>query len=97
MFADRRYAAHYYSVGSQYATPSRPEFNASGGYAGSQALVSMSRRFSRYWVGAFVRYANLTGAHFVDSPLVRQTSVLSGGVAVAWVFGQSSKMVASDE
>nr|WP_244197818.1 MipA/OmpV family protein [Caballeronia ptereochthonis] len=57
----------------------------------------MSRRFSRYWVGAFVRYANLAGAHFADSPLVRQKSVLSGGVAVAWVFGQSSKTVASDE
>jgi MipA family protein len=97
MFADRRYASHYYSVGSQYATPSRAEYNASGGYAGSQALVSMSRRFSRYWVGAFVRYANLAGARFVDSPLVRQNSVLSGGLAVAYVFGQSSKMVASDE
>jgi MipA family protein len=59
--------------------------------------VSMSRRFSRYWVGAFVRYANLSGAQFADSPLVRQKSVLSGGVALAWVFGQSSTMVASDE
>jgi MipA family protein len=97
MFADRRYASHYYSVGSQFAAPGRPEYNASGGYAGSQALLSMSRRFSRYWVGAFVRYANLSGAHFVDSPLVRQTSVLSGGLAVAWIFGQSSTMVKSDE
>jgi hypothetical protein len=44
-----------------------------------------------------MRYANLAGASFADSPLVRQKSVLSGGVAVAWVFGQSSKMVASDE
>jgi MipA family protein len=97
MFADRRYASHYYSVGPQYATPGRPQYNASGGYAGSQALVSMSRRFSRYWVGAFVRYANLSGARFADSPLVRQNSVLSGGIAVAYVFGQSSQQVASDE
>ncbi|MDR5823734.1 MULTISPECIES: MipA/OmpV family protein [unclassified Caballeronia] len=97
MFADSKYSDHYYTVAPQYATAARPAFHASGGYAGSQALVSMSRRFSRYWVGAFVRYANLAGAHFDDSPLVRQKSVLSGGIAVAWVFGQSSKMVASDE
>lgn len=97
IFADRKYSAHYYSVAPQYATPGRPAFDASGGYAGAQALVSMSRRFSRYWVGAFVRYQNLAGARFVDSPLVRQKSVLSGGVAVAWVFGQSSRTVASDE
>jgi len=97
MFADGKYSDHYYTVAPQYATPGRPAFQANGGYAGTQALVSMSRRFSRYWVGAFMRYANLAGASFADSPLVRQKSVLSGGVAVAWVFGQSSKMVASDE
>ena len=97
MFANGRYSEHYYSVAPQYATPSRPAFQANGGYSGAQALVSMSRRFSRYWVGAFMRYANLAGASFADSPLVRQKSVLSGGVALAWVFGQSSKTVASDE
>ncbi|SAK47739.1 MltA-interacting protein MipA [Caballeronia fortuita] len=97
MFADGKYSDHYYTVAPQYATPGRAAFQAHGGYAGAQALMSMSRRFSRYWVGAFVRYANLAGASFADSPLVRQKSVLSGGIAVAWVFGQSSKMVASDE
>ncbi|SAL29265.1 MltA-interacting protein MipA [Caballeronia arvi] len=97
MFANGHYSDHYYTVAPQYATPGRPAFQASGGYSGAQALVSMSRRFSHYWVGAFMRYANLAGASFADSPLVRQKSVLSGGVALAWVFGQSSKTVASDE
>jgi outer membrane protein len=97
IFADRKYNAHYYSVDPQFATPTRPAFSASGGYSGTQFLMSVSKRFQHYWVGAFVRYDNLAGARFAESPLVKQRDALSGGIAVAWVFGQSSRQVASDE
>ena len=38
LFANRRYNSYFYSVQVQYATPSRPEYQASGGYAGTEFL-----------------------------------------------------------
>lgn len=97
LFATSRYHQYYYSVDEQFATAARPAYAARGGYSGSMALVSLSRRFRHVWVGAFVRYDRLDGATFEDSPLVRQKSALAGGLAVTWVFGQSSTMVRSRE
>ena len=53
----------------------------------------MSKRFPSYWVGGFVRYDTLSGAVFNDSPLVKRSSYLAGGIAVAWIIGESSRMV----
>jgi outer membrane scaffolding protein for murein synthesis (MipA/OmpV family) len=93
LFADRRYNDYFYSVAPQYATVSRPEFAAQGGYAGAQALASVSKRYPKYWVGAYTRYDRLDGAVFVDSPLVQRKSFWAAGFAFAWLIGQSSKLV----
>ncbi|SAK78186.1 MltA-interacting protein MipA [Caballeronia ptereochthonis] len=42
MFADRKYSDHYYTVAPPYATPGRPAFDASGGYAGAGARVDVA-------------------------------------------------------
>jgi hypothetical protein len=47
-------------------------------------------------VGGFVRYDDVRGAVFENSPLVTQKSGFSGGVAISWVLGQSSQMVKVD-
>jgi MipA family protein len=93
LFADRRYHEYFYGVPSQFATAGRPAYEARGGYAGSQALVALSKRFPRYWVGAFARYDWLSGAVFEPSPLVRSKNYWFGGVGIAWLIGQSSRMV----
>ncbi len=49
--------------------------------------------FRNYWVGGFVRYDTLDGAVFVDSPLVRTRGYFAAGVAIAWIFGESSQRV----
>ena len=54
-----------------------------------QLLLSTSRRFHNWWVGAFVRYQSLDGAVVRDSPLVRQRYALAGGFGVAWIFARS--------
>jgi outer membrane protein len=56
-------------------------------------MMTLSKRYRRYWVGGFLRYDNLTGAVFDDSPLVRDRSALAGGLAVSWIFGESSHLV----
>jgi outer membrane scaffolding protein for murein synthesis (MipA/OmpV family) len=93
LFADRRYHEYFYGVAPQFATADRPMYEAPGGYAGSQALAALSKRFPRYWVGAFVRYDWLRGAVFAPSPLVRSQSYWLAGVGIAWMIGQSSRMV----
>lgn len=98
LFADRRYHEYFYGVAPQFATADRPAYQARGGYAGSQALVSLSKRFPRYWVGMFARYDWLGGSVFESSPLVRRQSYWLGGVGIAWLIGHSSRMVdAGDE
>jgi outer membrane protein len=93
LFADRRYHAYFYSVAPQYATASRPAYQASGGYAGTQAITALSKRFPRYWVGAYVRYDTLAAAAFAASPLVQQNSYWSAGIGISWMIHTSSTMV----
>lgn len=97
IFSSQRQHAYFYEVSAADATASRPAYHASGGYAGMKALTGISRRFDNTWVGAFVRYDNLSGARFVDSPLVTQRQQWAAGIAVSWVFATSERRVASPE
>lgn len=92
-FATRDYHAYYYDVGPADVTPERPAYSASGGYSGLSMLVSASRRFDDLWVGSFLRYDNLSGATFEDSPLVETRHAVMAGLVVSWVFWQSQETV----
>lgn len=97
IFADARYHQYFYGVDPQYATPSRPAYQARGGYAGGQFISALSKRFPDYWVGAFVKFDTLKGAVFADSPLVRSKTNVSTGFAISRIFGKSQTMVKDDE
>jgi outer membrane scaffolding protein for murein synthesis (MipA/OmpV family) len=97
LFAQRRYDEYFYSVAPQYATPARPAYAAPGGYAGTQALISLSRRFPEHWFGVYLRHDSLAGAAFADSPLVKRDSYWSGGLAFVWMIARSQRLVESDE
>jgi outer membrane protein len=97
LFANRRYDDYFYTVAPQYATAGRPAVAAAGGYAGTQVLVSLTRRFPACWIGAYLRHDSLAGAGFADSPLVRRDSYWSGGFGVAWLIRQSSRQVESED
>lgn len=92
-FASRRQNDYFYGVAPAFATPTRPAYDARGGYGGMRALVSVTRRFAQTWVGAYVRRDTLHGAVFEDSPLVRSRAYNAFGVAVTWVLGASSTQV----
>lgn len=93
LFASRRYDDYFYTVAQEYARPGRPAYQAPGGFAGTQMLSSLTRRFRGFWVGAFLRYDTLSGAAFADSPLVRSNSYWAAGIGIAWMIGKSSRMV----
>lgn len=97
VFAADRFHEYFYSVPARFATSQRPEYHADGGYSGMHALAGLSKRFPKYWVGAFLRYDWLGGAEFADSPLMRRQNYLAGGVAVAWMIGESKRKVEVQE
>ncbi|MBK8638720.1 MAG: MipA/OmpV family protein [Chromatiaceae bacterium] len=97
MIGSERNHDYFYSVAPQYATTDRPAFDAKGGYAGSQFLIAVSKRYSKYWVGAFARWDSLQGAAFADSPLVENDYAFSAGIGVAWILGESSTRVEAFE
>lgn len=93
LLAERRYHEYFYSVAPQYATADRPAYRAVAGYAGTQAIASLSKRFPHFWVGAFMRYDTLARAAFLDSPLVQRHSYWSTGFGISWMIHRSSTMV----
>jgi hypothetical protein len=97
LFAARRYDDYYYSVSTQYATANRPAYQASGGYAGTQVLAALTKRYPRFWTGAYLRYDTLSGASFENSPLVKSHNYWSAGIGIAWMLGHSSQLVAVPE
>jgi len=97
LYADRKFHDYFYSVDARDATSDRPAYEADGGYSGAHVLASLSKRFSTYWIGAYVRYDALSGAAFEDSPLVRSKHYLAGGFGIAWMVGQSRIMVESKD
>jgi MipA family protein len=97
LFAERRYDQYFYSVAPQFAAPGRPAYEPSGGYAGADVITSLSKRFSSFWIGAYVRYDNLSGASFEASPLVKSRAYWSGGFGIAWMIKQSARLVESED
>ena len=97
LLAQRRYDDYFYSVAPQYATADRPAFQARGGYAGTQFLTALTRRYPSCWLGAYLRRDTLGGPSFAASPLVRRDSYWSGGFGFAWIIRQSSRLVESED
>jgi outer membrane scaffolding protein for murein synthesis (MipA/OmpV family) len=93
LFADRRYHQYFYTVDPQYATATRPQYHASAGYAGTQVVTALSKRFPKFWVGGYLRYDTLSGAVFEDSPLVQRRSYWAAGLGFAWMIHRSSQRV----
>lgn len=96
-FNDHEYNAYFYGVKPAEATAERPAYDASGGYSGSQVMLTLSKRFPRYWVAGYLRYDTLAGAVIEDSPLVKRSGGVSAGLALSWVFKESSRRVESAE
>lgn len=93
IFADRGYHDYYYGVTPAQVTATRAAYEGEAGYSGTAVLASLSRRYDNFWIGAFIRYDNLSGASFEDSPLVVSEHALMGGLGIAWIFARSSRLV----
>lgn len=96
ILAHRKYHDYFYAVSPEHATDSRPAYEARGGYSGTHLIASLSKRYPKHWIGAFVRCDALQSAVFNDSPLFKSKDYFSGGVGIAWMIGRSKRMVSAD-
>jgi MipA family protein len=97
LFQSRAYADYFYGVPAAFSTSSRPAYQGSSGYGGYNVLVGGSRRYGNTWVGAFAKYDNLSGASFDDSPLIRKKQFFTVGLAISWIFAESSTKVQAND
>ncbi|MFT7558213.1 MAG: outer membrane protein [Flavobacteriales bacterium] len=77
------YHQYYYSVEQQYETSTRASYDARAGFSGWYSKAGVSRRRGSWFVSASLRYDNLNGANFKDSPLVETDNYFSVSLAVA--------------
>ncbi len=92
-FGDRDYHDIYYGVADEFVTANRAAYDTESGYSGSRlqlALTSKNRK--RLWVW-FLRYENISGASFEDSPLVETNDNLTVGFLYSRYLFQSKTMV----
>jgi MipA family protein len=71
IYADQRYHQYIYDVAPQYATVTRPAYSAGAGYSGAQVMTTLSKRYDNFRIGGFMKWDDVSGAAFVDSPLVK--------------------------
>lgn len=88
-WASEEYHDYFYEVAPQYATTTRPAYNAQAGYSGSRITLTLSKRFNKLWFGLFAKYDNLNDTVFIDSPLIKQNHSYMVGAALSWVFKKS--------
>lgn len=88
-YATQDFHEYYYSVGPAFSTSIRPAFKAEKGYGGSFVKLRASWRQGDWIWWTFLRYQNLTGAVFEQSPLVEDKDYYLIGLGFAWVFAQS--------
>ncbi|WP_372881576.1 MipA/OmpV family protein [Psychromonas sp.] len=93
VFSDRRYHGYIYNVNQADVRADRSFYQSSSGFTGSRFSAGIKRQFGNLYVGALVSYYNLSGSANNDSPLLRQDDYLSASMIIAWVLGNSNKLV----
>ncbi len=83
----------FYGVSADQATSQRPAYAADSGYGGWALSASLSYRHNNWWVGGFLRWYDINGASFADSPLTLESSSAGFGLAAAWIFKSSPQSV----
>ncbi len=94
LFGNERLQNYLYGVPSQFATATRPAYQAKAGFVGTRFTVATSRSLSpESTVALFARWDNSSSAANVDSPLHLKNNGFSVGAALTYTFAKSSRLV----
>jgi len=96
-FGDQKYNSIYYSVAPEFATVNRSTYEAGSGYAGSRFQLALTSRTPKNLLVLFLRYDNISGAVYDDSPLVE----IKDNTTVGFIYGRyllkSKQLVTSND
>ena len=92
-FGNADYHDIYYGVGAGDVTQSRPLYETDSGYSGSRLQFTMKSNNSKRLLLGFLRYENINGATFDNSPLVETDHNLVIGFLYSHYFFNSKKRV----
>jgi outer membrane protein len=92
-FGNADYHDIYYGVGASDATQSRSAYKTDSGYSGSRLQLTMKSNNSKRLLLGFLRYENIDGATFDDSPLVETKDNLVIGFLYSRYLFKSKKRV----
>ena len=92
-YGSEAFHEYYYQVDPQYASPTRPAYDAQGGFAGYRSIFTFYRRFPRMWLSFYGRYDRIDNAVFEDSPLAVRKDGTTVGFLVTWMLFKSETMV----
>ena len=84
--ANSEYHDYIYGVDSEFVTAKRTAYQGQSGYGGLQLGYSMAVLWHDYLLAGFVRYVNIDGAVYEDSPLVDTQDSVIFGFAGAYLF-----------
>ena len=91
IYASDDYNDYFYKVGGKDVNAFRPAYEAEAGYGGKRISLSLAVNSKKWFIGGFVRYDDLHGAVFEESPLVETRGYLVMGVVVSRIFLQSEE------
>ena len=97
-FSDKRFAAYFYDVPAEFATPERPAYLARGGYLLTDLTAGLTLHLPAHVRLSLVGSLQfLEGSSNRDSPLYRTTLDSSVSMVAIWVFGRSAKTVVAED
>lgn len=97
VWATEHYHDYYYEVAPEFATATRPAYDARRGYGGIRVGFAIRKRFKKVWFGAFARYRYMKDTVFEDSPLFQERSSLVVGGGLSYIFAGADEMVEVDD
>lgn len=89
IYASEKTHDYYYSVDEEYVTLERPAYDAKAGYSGTFFEAGLFGRRENWMFQFGLRYDALSGAEFIDSPLVETKDYFSVGFGLGWMFHKS--------
>ena len=92
-FGTSKYHNIYYGVDSEFATSERNSYETESGYSGSRLQLDLTSKGGGHNFLWFVRYDNIDGATFDDSPLVETNHSLAAGMLYTYDVLQSKQRV----
>jgi outer membrane scaffolding protein for murein synthesis (MipA/OmpV family) len=94
VIADNQLGDYFYGVRQQYATASRPYYEAKAGLLLSRLTLDTARNLTPDMrVFGMLRYDSYAGAANASSPLMQQSSGVTLAVGFAWILGRSADRV----